>query len=190
MVLNFILTGFSDAAVTVLGLYYKMQGFFFIPLNGLGTCIVPLLSFQYARGNFQNCRKIFFDTVVIAMAFMLIGVACFEFIPTALLGIFADDEEVLRIGETAFRIIGLSFIPAVVSLTMPVFFQAIGRALPSVLLSVTRQMLGLIPLFWLFSLIGLDYTWMAFPCAEIITAAVGSVLYRRQVKGWQTGETQ
>ena len=190
MVLNFILTGFSDAAVTVLGLYYKMQGFFFIPLNGLGTCIVPLLSFQYARGNFQNCRKIFFDTVVIAMAFMLIGVACFEFIPTALLGIFADDAEVLRIGETAFRIIGLSFIPAVVSLTMPVFFQAIGRALPSVLLSVTRQMLGLIPLFWLFSLIGLDYTWMAFPCAEIITAAVGSVLYRRQVKGWQTGETQ
>ena len=51
-------------------------------------------------------------------------------------------------------------------------------------------MLGLIPLFWLFSLIGLDYTWMAFPCAEIITAAVSAVLYRRQVKGWQTGETQ
>ena len=183
--LNFILVGFSDAAVTVLGLYYKIQSFFFIPLFGLQTCIVPVLSYNYARADYARVRGVMRDSVIVSAAFMLVGVLCFEFIPRGLLSIFSRDEAVYAIGGTAFRIIGASFFPAVLSLMLPVFFQAIGKALPSVMLSLTRQLFCLIPLFWGFSLIGLDYAWIAFPAAELITGAVGVFLYFRQTAQWR-----
>ena len=183
--LNVILAGFSDAAVTVLGLYYKLQSFFFIPLYGLQTCIVPFLSFTYARGNYRRCQKILNDVMLLSAAFMLAAVASFELIPAPLLSIFGGNAEVIRIGTVAFRIIALSFLPAVVSLTMPVFFQAIGAAKPSVLLSLTRQIFCLIPLFWLFSRFGLIYAWMAFPASELITGTLSVVLMRRQLKEWE-----
>ena len=125
------------------------------------------------------------DSVIVSAAFMLVGVLCFEFIPRGLLSIFSRDEAVYAIGGTAFRIIGASFFPAVLSLMLPVFFQAIGKALPSVMLSLTRQLFCLIPLFWGFSLIGLDYAWIAFPAAELITGAVGVFLYFRQTAQWR-----
>ena len=189
MALNVILAGFSDAAVTVLGLYYKIQSFFFIPLCGLETCIVPLLSYTYAQGSHQRCRRVLWDSVLLAAVFMLLGVACFEGIPGQLLGIFTQDAEVMEIGIPALRIIGTSFLPAVVSLMMPVFFQAIGAAKPSVLLSLTRQVFCLIPIFWLFSKLGLRYTWLAFPLAELITGTLGMILYRRRVRLWETYDT-
>ena len=183
--LNIILAGFSDEAVTVLGLYYKIQSFFFIPLVGLQTCIVPLLSYTYAKGDYQRCRTVMQNSVLLSMAFMLVGIACFELIPSRLLGIFTPDEAVHQIGVTAFRIIGTSFIPAVLSLMMPVFFQAIGAALPSVLLSLTRQVFCLIPIFWALSRLGLSWTWLAFPLAEIITGSAGLLLYIRQLRSWK-----
>ena len=84
----------------------------------------------------------------------------------------------------AFHIIGTSFLPAVLSLIFPVFFQAIGAALPSVLLSLTRQIFCLIPVFWAFSKIGLGYTWLAFPIAETVTGALGLILYAHRVHIW------
>lgn len=184
VILNIILAGFSDAAVTVLGLYYKVQSFFFIPLSGLQTCIVPLLSYTYAKGEYQRCKHIMTNSVIMAVSFMLFGVLCFEFIPTQLLGIFSTEATVLSIGENAFRIIGISFIPAVFSLISPVFFQAIGSSGLSVLLSLTRQIFCLIPIFWVLSFMGLEYTWFAFPIAEIVTGSVGWLLYRRKLKQW------
>lgn len=183
--LNIILAGFSDEAVTVLGLYYKIQSFFFIPLCGLETCIVPLLSYTYAKNEYARCKKVMTNSILLAMGFMLVGVACFELIPAQLLSIFHPAWDVIAIGVPAFRIIGASFVPAVISLLMPVFFQAIGEALPSVLLSLTRQILCLIPIFWLFSKIGLNYTWLAFPLAEIITSSLGLLLYTRQLRLWR-----
>ena len=118
------------------------------------------------------------------MGFMLVGIACFELIPEQLLRIFSQDPQVLEIGTHAFHIIGLSFLPAVLSLMYPVFFQAIGAALPSVLLSLTRQIFCLIPIFWLLSQIGLDYTWFAFPIAELVTGSVGLALYFRRIRMW------
>lgn len=182
--LNIILSGFSDSAVTVLGLYYKVQTFFFIPLGGLQTCIVPLLSYTFAKRAYERCKKIMSDCVIISMAFMLVGVICFELIPVQLLGIFSNSSEVFRIGEVAFRIIGLSFVPAVLSLMTPVFFQAIGGSLASSLLSLTRQIFCLIPIFWLFSRIGLNYTWLAFPLSEIITGSIGWLMYLHQLCKW------
>ena len=183
--LNIILAGFSDSAVTVLGLYYKLQSFFFIPLIGLETCIVPLISYAYAQRDYGRCKGIMTDSFIFAGSFMIVGIICFEFIPAQLIQIFSSETAVIEIGVTAFRIIGLSFIPAVFSLLTPVFFQAIGGAIPSIILSLTRQIFCLIPIFWLMSKIGLNYTWMAFPAAEIITCGVGIFLYIRQLKKWK-----
>ena len=191
MALNLILADFSDAAVTVLGLYYKVQSFFFIPMNGLQTCIVPLLSYTYAKGAYSRCQRVVKDTILLSMAFMLIGIACFELIPGQLLGLFTSEPEVFSIGIPAFHIIGLSFLPAVLSLTFPVFFQAIGAALPSVLLSLTRQIFCLIPVFWLFSRIDLAYAWFAFPVAELVTGTLGLILYNRRIRVWERfGDTE
>ena len=184
VILNMILAGFSDEAVTVLGLYYKLQSFFFIPLTGLQTCIVPLLSYTYAQQAYERCKKVMTNAMILSMAFMLIGVACFELIPVPLLSIFSDNTLVFEIGENAFRIIGLSFVPIVLSLMTPVFFQAIGAARPSVLLSLSRQIFCLVPLFWLFSRIGLDYAWWAFPVTEVLVGTLGMVLYSKQLKQW------
>lgn len=177
VVLNVILAGFCDEAVTVLGLYYKMQTFFFIPLLSLETCIIPILSYNYARRDYGRCGKIMRESIVISLAFMLVGVVCFEFFPKNLILLFSSSMSVMEIGIPAFRIIGISFLPAVFSLMFPVFFQSTGNPGRSVLLSLTRQIFCLIPIFWLLSRVGLNYVWAAFPLAETITGGIGLFLY-------------
>lgn len=185
VILNAILAGFSDSAVTVLGLYYKMQTFFFIPLMGLQTCIVPVLSFNYATKSYGRCREIMKDSYLFSCAFMLVGVICFVFFPTQLLKVFSDSSEVIMIGKNAFPIIGTSFIPAVSSLMTPVFFQAIGNGKVSLFLSVMRQIFCLIPIFWVLSLIGLNFTWFAFPISEVIVGTLGMIFYRKTLMEWK-----
>ena len=183
--LNMILAKFSDSAVTVLGLYYKMQGFFFIPLIGLETCIVPVLSFNYTRKEYRRCRDTMNVSFAMSAVFMVIGIVCFCFFPRFLISIFSSNAEVYEIGNVAFRIIGTSFIPAVFSLMIPVFFQAIGGGKASTLLVLIRQIFCLVPIFWLFSFIGLNYTWLSFPISESIAGSIGIVLYVRTLKKWK-----
>lgn len=185
LVLNIILAGFCDEAVTVLGLYYKIQSFFFIPLTGLQTCIVPIISYNYAMENYSRVRRTVAIAIGITAGFMLVGTACFELIPVQLLGIFSNSQKVFEIGRIALRIIGISFVPATFSLMLPVFFQAIGNAAPSVLLTLSRQIFCLIPIFFLMSLIGLNYAWIAFPAAETITGTIGILLYIKQIRSWK-----
>lgn len=182
VILNAILAGFSDSAVTVLGLYYKMQTFFFIPLMGLQTCIVPVLSFNYATKSYARCREIMRDSYGFSCVFMLVGVICFVFFPVQLIQVFSKSSEVIAIGKNAFPIIGASFIPAVFSLMTPVFFQAIGNGKISLFLSVMRQICCLIPIFWLLSLIDLRFTWFAFPISEVLVGVTGIVLYYKEIK--------
>lgn len=120
--LNVILAGFFDGAVIVLGLYYKLQTFFFIPLMGLETCIVPVLSYNYAAGSYDRCKRVMNDSLLLSAGLVVIGVLCFELIPDQLIGLFSHDREVLEAGRVAFRIIGASFIPGALSLMTPVFF--------------------------------------------------------------------
>lgn len=183
--LNLILAGFSDSAVTVLGLYYKMQSFFFIPLFGLQTCVVPLLSYNYAKGNFERCRETIKDAFIISASFMIIGIIMFVFFPKEVIGIFSSSNEVFEIGKIAFPIIGTCFFPAIFSLIMPVFFQAIGYGKTSLLLSLIRQIFCLIPIFWGLSLIGLDYSWLAFPISETIASGIGLLLYTHLLHTWK-----
>lgn len=174
--LNMILSTFSDAAVTTLGLYYKWQTFFFIPLGAMQTCIVPVISFNYAAKNIDRCQKTLRLSILFGMALMSLGTLCFNLFPEALLRFFSSDEEVIRIGITAFRIIGWSFLPLVTSLTYPVLFQAVGQPLKSSALTVIRTVLLFVPLGYLFSLIGLDYFWLTYPVTDGITTLVGLLM--------------
>jgi len=110
---------------------------------------------------------------------------CFVFFPVELLRIFSDSSEVIAIGKTAFPIIGSSFIPAVFSLMTPVFFQAIGNGRVSLFLSVMRQIFCLIPIFWALSLLGLQFTWFAFPISEVLVGVTGMGVYWRTINGWK-----
>lgn len=177
--LNVLLASFSDASVTVLGIYYKLQSFFFIPLNALGVCIVPVLSFNYAINRKDRCKRVFLETVAVSAAFMLLGVAIFVLLPKQSIGIFSNDTEVLNIGNVAFRIIGASFVPAVLSLTFPILFQAIGKGKESIFITVLRQVVLLVPLALVFSFAGLNYVWLTFPVTEIITCSISMIFYKK-----------
>lgn len=176
--LNVILASFSDAAVTVLGLYYKWQTFFFIPLGAMQTCIVPVISFNYAAKNIMRCKKTLNTAILFGMALMLLGTACFMIIPEPMLRFFSSDEQVVDIGITAFRIIGVSFIPLVTSLTYPVLFQAVGESFKSSLLTIIRTVFLFVPLGYLFSRYGLEYFWLTYPVTDGITTIAGFFMCR------------
>lgn len=177
--LNLILATFSDQAVTVLGLYYKWQSFFFIPLGAMQTCIVPVISFNYAARNLERCKKTLWGAIIFGMSLMTLGIACFELLPAQMLGVFSSDPQVISIGTTAFRIVAISFIPLVSSLTFPVFFQAVGSSLKSSLLTVVRTVALFVPLGYLFSRFGLQYFWLTFPATDTITSLAGLIFYRQ-----------
>lgn len=175
--LNLILKTFSNQAITALGLYYKWQTFFFIPLGALQTCIVPILSYNYASGRYDRCKKTLINSVFMGLALMFAGTLCFEFIPSQLLSVFSQDELVISIGTYGFRIIGISFIPMVTSLIFPVFFQAIGSSVRSSLLTILRTVVLFVPLGWLFARFGLETFWLTFPVTETITTIIGFYFY-------------
>ena len=177
--LNLILAKFSDQAVTALGLYYKWQTFFFIPLGAMQICIVPLLSFNYAARNIERCRQTLLTSVGFGMALMAMGTLCFEFLPVQMLSTFSSDEKVIEIGTIGFRFIGVSFIPLVTSLIFPVFFQAVGFGLKSSLLTIIRTMVLFVPLGYAFSRFGLNWFWLTFPVTEVVTTLVGFYFYRQ-----------
>lgn len=188
LALNIILKSFSDSAVTVLGLYYKLQSFFFIPLIGLETCIVPVISFNYGAKKFDRCKKTMDTAFLISAVFMVFGIIGFVFFPDFLISIFSKSDEVHEIGRIAFPIIGACFLPAVFSLMTPTFFQAIGKGVQSTFLALLRQIFCLIPIFWAFSFIGLNYTWLAFPLSETITGVTGLLMYFHQLKKWKSAD--
>ena len=177
--LNLILATFSDQAVTALGLYYKWQTFFFIPLGAMQTCIVPVISFNYAARKIDRCKKILIAAIGFGLVLMSVGTLCFNIIPTQMLQVFTSDALVIEIGSFGFHIIGISFIPMVTSLIFPVFFQAVGSSLKSSFLTVVRTVILFVPLGFLFSRLGLNWFWLTFPVTEVITSAVGLLFYRQ-----------
>lgn len=177
--LNLILATFSDQAVTALGLYYKWQTFFFIPLGAMQTCIVPIISFNYAARNIDRCKKTLSAAVCFGWVLMAMGTLCFNLFPTQMLKVFTSDALIIEIGSVGFHFVGISFIPMVTSLIFPVFFQAVGYSLKSSFLTVIRTVVLFVPLGFLFSRLGLNWFWMTFPVAEVITSAVGLLYYRQ-----------
>ena len=177
--LNLILSTFSDQAVTALGLYYKWQTFFFIPLGAMQTCVVPVISYNYAAGDLARCRKTLWESVIFGMVLMSVGTLCFEVIPGQMLHVFSQDPAVISIGVYAFRWIGPSFLPMVTAQMFPVLFQATGYALKSSFLTILRTVILFVPLGWLLAQWGLHTFWMTFPITEVLTTLGGLVCYRQ-----------
>lgn len=101
--LNMVLETFSDQAVSALGLYYKWQTFFFIPLGAMQSCIVPLISFNFANNNLQRCKNTLRDANIFGLILMAVGTICFVAIPELMLKAFTKDNEVIEIGKWGFR---------------------------------------------------------------------------------------
>ena len=177
--LNLILAGFCDQAVTALGLYYKWQTSFFIPLGAMQTCIVPVISYNYAARNIERCRKTRSESILFGLAFMAMGMVCFLTVPRQMLSVFTSDSLVVDIGEVGFRFVGVSFLPLVTSLIFPVFFQAVGASLKSSALTVIRTVVLFVPLGYIFSRFGLNWFWLTFPVTEVLTSTVGIIFYRQ-----------
>lgn len=188
--LNLILATFSDQAVTALGLYYKWQTFFFIPLGAMQTCIVPVISYNYAARNIERCKKTLSASIVFGMSLMALGTLCFVCIPSQMLRVFTSDELVIAIGRVGFCFVGISFLPMVTSLIFPVFFQAVGSSLKSSLLTVIRTVILFVPLAYLFSRFGLNWFWLTYPVTEVITSLTGAYFYRQFLNKDYVRETE
>lgn len=175
--LNLVLKLFTEDAVVVLGIYYKLQTFFFIPLTGLQQVIVPVVSYNYGAEKYKRVKQTLWYSVGIACSVMFVGIIMFMVFPRELISIFSQQENVLNIGSSALRIISTSFIPAGFVLMFIVYCQGVNRSGYSILLTVLRQVILFVPLAWLFHYKGLFYVWFTFPATEIITALMSFYLY-------------
>lgn len=180
--LNMILSTFSNAAITVLGLYYKWQTFFFIPIGAMQTCVVPVISFNYAAKKIDRCKKTLNTALLFGAVLMAFGTLCFEVIPSPMLRLFSSNAEVISDGIVAFRIIGISFISLAFSLTYPVLFQAVGKSVTSSVLTIVRTVCLFVPLAYLFSKFGLTYFWLTYPVTDTIVGVLGFILSVRFFK--------
>lgn len=177
--LNLILKQFTEDAVTVLGIYYKLQTFFFIPLMGLQQVIVPVISFNYGAHDIKRVNDTLRYSILISCGVMALGTFIFMAFPKELISIFAGSTPILNIGTLALRIISVSFLPASFAMMFTVYFQGIDKGKCSVFITVLRQIILLVPLAWLFHFAGLNYVWLTFPVTESIAMCCCCLLYHR-----------
>ncbi|MBP5529920.1 MAG: MATE family efflux transporter [Lachnospiraceae bacterium] len=181
--LNHILLGFSDTADTVFGAYYKIQSFFFMPVFGLNGSVVPIIGYNFGAGKRKRLLDAVKLGVVYAEFFMVLGLLAFEIVPNVLLMIFKPSEEMLSLGVTAFRIIGIHFPIAGVCIIVGTVFQALNHGVYSTWISVARQLLALLPAAYLLSLTGnVNMVWFAFPIAEAVSLVMTLIFFSKVYK--------
>ena len=181
--MNQILQGFQETATGVFGIYFKLQSFFFMPLFGLNNATISVIAFNYGARKPERIVKAQKTASGAAMTMMIIGLVVFQAIPQVLLSMFNPSEEFLRIGCVALRTISLSFPLAAIAISLGACFQALGNGIYSTIVSICRQMLVLLPVAWLLSLTGeVNNVWLAFPIAEVVSAAATLLLFRRIYK--------
>ncbi len=179
-IMNKILIGFSSTAVAVFGVYFKLQSFVFMPVFGLNNGMIPIIAYNYGAEHKERMMKTWKLAWIYATAIMLIGVAVVEAIPGVLLGFFDASDEMLRIGRVALRIIGIHFPVAAYCIVTGSMFQALGVSVYSMVVSIMRQIVVLIPAAFLLSLLGdVNYVWWSFPIAEVMSATVTTFFFKR-----------
>ncbi|WP_124101000.1 MATE family efflux transporter [Ruminococcus sp. Marseille-P6503] len=179
--MNKILGGFADTAQAVLGAYFKLQSFVFMPVFGLNNGMVPVLSYNYGARNKKRMTDTIKISVIYAMILMLIGFALMQLVPNVLLEMFEASENMMSMGVTALRIISISFLFAGFCIIISSSLQALGHGLFSMLISIARQLIVLLPVAYLLSRLGdVAYVWWAFPIAEISSVCC-SVLFIRHI---------
>ena len=166
--MNQILLGFNSTAATVFGIYYKLQSFIFMPVFGLNNGLVPIISYNYGAGKRDRVVRAIRLGIFYCVLLMLIGFAIMQLLPEQLLLLFSASDMMLELGVPALRIISVSFLLAGICIPMGTACQALGRAWYSMINSVSRQVLILLPIAWLLSLSGnVDLVWWSFPIAEL-----------------------
>lgn len=181
--MNTILISFSTTATAVFGVYFKLQSFVFMPIFGLNNGMIPIIAYNLGAKQ----KKRMFATIKLAMVYatgmMFIGVILFETIPQTLLGFFNASPDMIKMGIPALRIIAIHFIFAGFSIVCSATFQAVGKGTYSLLTSLIRQLVVLLPCAYLLSLTGnLDLIWLSFPIAEIFSASISFVLMKKTQK--------
>lgn len=182
VLMNMILLGFGAMAVNVLGVYFKLQSFVFMPVFGLSNGLVAILGYNYGarmRARVYDALKV---ALIWACVIMLLGTIAFLLIPETLLSLFeaGDARDLTDMGVVALRVISLSFLLAAVGITISTLFQAVGKGMYSLWMSLCRQIIVLLPVAWLLSKTGnVDAVWWSFPIAELFSVALCLLLYRR-----------
>lgn len=180
---NAILLSFTETAVAVFGVYYKVQSFFFMPVFGLNNGIVSIIAYNYGAQKPDRIVKTTKLSLIYAMSILALGFLSFQFFPQAMLGLFNSSEDMLAIGIVAFRLISPFFLMAGFVIVCTSVLQAVGWGFSSMLISLVRQLVVLVPLGYLFSLTGnLPLVWLAFPCAEFVAVILAVINFSRLKK--------
>lgn len=181
--LNGILSSFSELYVQVLGAYYKLQTFLYLTVNGVVQGMRPLVGYNFGAKEYGRVNKLYKLVLILSAAFMALGTVIFLAIPGQLASLFAENEETIRASETALRIISAGFIVSAVSVTSSGALEGLGKGAASLLISLCRYVVVIIPVAYLLSrLIGPTGVWHAFWITEFISAAVAYIVYRRAVR--------
>lgn len=174
--MNMILYPLSDVAVSVLGAYFKLQSFVFMPVFGLTNGIIPIVAYNYGAKNKKRITKAIKIGLCYSVGIMFIGTLLFQFIPNTLLRLFNANDAMIQIGVPALRIISISFVFAGVAIVLSAVFQAIGNGLLSLIMSLIRQLVILLPTAYVLSiLVGIHGVWFAFPIAEILAIFIAII---------------
>lgn len=180
--LNAILNVFGDVAISVLGIYFKLQSFVFMPVFGLCQGALPIMGYNFGANRKDRFNKVFRLSIIVACVIMVLGLLIFQLLPEQLLSLFKPDEatdgsdyyaRLVETGTVAFRIISISFIPAAFCIVMINMFQSLGKGVVSMLMSLFRQIIILLPAAKILTdIYGLNATWWSYPVGEIVTILV------------------
>ncbi len=178
--MNLILAAFSTTAVTVFGVYYKLQSFIFMPVFGLNNGMIPIIAYNYGARSRERVMQTAKLSIFIAVGIMLIGFTIFQVFPGQLLLMFNASEHMLEVGVPALRLISISFIFAGYCIIVGSIFQALSNGVYSLIISFARQLLCILPVAYILArLFGLHALWFAFPIAELIAVVLSTILFRR-----------
>lgn len=184
--MNKILLGFTTTATAVFGVYFKLQSFVFMPTFGLNNGLIPIVAYNYGAKRRERMVNTMKYGMIVAAVVMAVGFAMAQIIPGPILRLFDASEQMMAIGIPALRIISFSFIMAGISIVASGVFQAVGRSINSLLMSIIRQLVVLLPVAWLLARTGnLDAVWLSFPIAEVVGFVTSLVLLRRTMKEWK-----
>ena len=178
--MNKILITFSETAVAVFGVYFKLQSFIFMPIFGLNNGMIPIVAYNYGARHRKRIMATVRLSIYIAVGIMLAGLVIFQLFTPDLLKMFQADEHMLAIGVPALRIISLSFLFAGYCIIVGSVFQALGNGVYSLLVSVARQLVCILPLAYIFATrLGLHAVWYSIPIAELTSVVLTTLLFRK-----------
>ena len=181
--LNSLLAVYSQSYVVVLGIYYKLQTFLYLPANGIVQGLRPIIGYNYGAGEYDRVKKLYRTSMGMCAAIMAAGTVLCLALSGQLIGLFSSNAETIAIGTSALRIICVGFIVSTISVVASGSLEGLGMGVQSLVISLCRYIVVIMPLAWLFCrLLGADGIWNAFWVTEVITAGISLVVYHKSVK--------